>query len=183
MRVAIAHEWLTTLGGSERVVEALLELYPDAPVYTPFLSSRNLPESVREWDVRTSFVQKLPFLHRVSQKYIPLFPMAFESFDLSEYDLVISSSSACAKGVLTAPHTTHICRSVHRCLYRKGHQPLHLLRCHTVCIGHDHHSRCRQVGKHIYVHLLGCIGTAHYKQYSSQHDEELVMKRKLNDSV
>lgn len=109
MRVAIVHEWLTTLGGSERVVEALLELYPDAPVYTTFLSSRNLPESVGEWDVRTSFVQKLPFLHRVSQKYIPLFPMAFESFDLSEYDLVISSSSACAKGVLTAPHTTHIC--------------------------------------------------------------------------
>jgi len=109
MRVAIAHEWLTTLGGSERVVEALLELYPDAPVYTTFLASKNLPDSIREWDVRTSFVQKLPFLHRISQKYIPLFPMAFESFDLSEYDLVISSSSACAKGVLTGSHTTHIC--------------------------------------------------------------------------
>lgn len=109
MRVAIAHEWLTTLGGSERVVEALLELYPDAPVYTTFLASRNLPESMKAWDVRTSFVQKLPFLQKISQKYIPLFPMAFESFDLSGYDLVISSSSACAKGVLTGSHTTHIC--------------------------------------------------------------------------
>jgi glycosyltransferase involved in cell wall biosynthesis len=109
MRVAIAHEWLTTLGGSERVVEALLELYPDAPVYTTFLSSRNLPGSMAAWDVRTSFVQKLPFLHRISQKYIPLFPLAFESFDLSGYDLVISSSSACAKGVLTGPGTLHIC--------------------------------------------------------------------------
>lgn len=109
MRVAIAHEWLTTLGGSERVVEALLELYPEAPVYTSFLSSRNLPDSVMSWDVRTSFVQKLPFLHRVAQRYMPLFPMAFESFDLSGYDLVISSSSACAKGVLTGPGTTHVC--------------------------------------------------------------------------
>lgn len=109
MRVAIAHEWLTTLGGSERVVEALLEIYPDAPVYTTFLSSRNLPESVMRWDVRTSFVQQLPFLHRISQSYIPLFPMAFESFDLSGYDLVVSSSSACAKGVLTGPDTLHLC--------------------------------------------------------------------------
>jgi len=109
MRVAISHEWLTTLGGSERVVEALLEIYPGSPVYTTFLSSRNLPDEMLGWDVRTSFVQKLPFLHKVSQKYIPLFPLAFESFDLSEYDLVFSSSSACAKGILTGPRTIHIC--------------------------------------------------------------------------
>lgn len=109
LRVAIAHEWLTTLGGSERVVEALLEVFPGAPVYTSFLSSVNLPESMRSWDIRPSFVQRLPFLDRVAQRYIPLFPMAFESFDLSAYDLVISSSSACAKGVLTGPDTLHIC--------------------------------------------------------------------------
>ncbi|MDO8735471.1 MAG: glycosyltransferase [Thermoleophilia bacterium] len=109
MRVAIAHEWLTTLGGSERVVETLLEEYPGAPVYTTFLSDRNLPESVAGWDVRTSFVQNLPFLHRISQKYIPLFPLAFESFDLTGYDVVITSSSACSKGVLTGPETLNIC--------------------------------------------------------------------------
>ena len=109
MRVAIAHEWLTTLGGSERVVETMLEIYPGSPVYTTFLSDRNLPESVKGWDVRTSFVQKLPFLHRVSQKYIPLFPLAFESFDLTGYDVVITSSSACSKGVLTGPETLNIC--------------------------------------------------------------------------
>ena len=109
MRVAIAHEWLTTLGGSERVVETMLEIYPGSPVYTTFLSDRNLPESVRSWDVRTSFVQKLPFVHKVSQKYIPLFPLAFESFDLSGYDVVITSSSACSKGVLTGPDALNIC--------------------------------------------------------------------------
>ncbi len=109
LKIAIAHEWLTTLGGSERVVAALLELYPGAPVYTTFLSSRNLPPEMLSWDVRTSFVQKLPFLRRISQKYVPLFPLAFESFDFSSYDLVISSSSACAKGILTGPATTHIC--------------------------------------------------------------------------
>ncbi len=109
LKIAIAHEWLTTLGGSERVVAALLELYPGAPVYTTFHSSRNLPPEMINWDVRTSFVQKLPFLRRISQKYVPLFPLAFESFDFSSYDLVISSSSACAKGILTGPATTHIC--------------------------------------------------------------------------
>jgi glycosyltransferase involved in cell wall biosynthesis len=109
LKVAIAHEWLTTLGGSERVVAALLELYPDAPVHTTFLSSRNLPPEMLEWDVRTSFVQKLPFLRKVSQRYIPLFPLAFESFDFSGYDLVISSSSACAKGILTGAGTLHVC--------------------------------------------------------------------------
>ncbi|MHB8858971.1 MAG: glycosyltransferase [Thermoleophilia bacterium] len=109
LRVAIAHEWLTTLGGSERVVETMLEVYPGSPVYTTFLSDRNLPASVRSWDVRTSFVQKLPLLHRISQKYIPLFPLAFESFDLDGYDVVITSSSACSKGVLTGPETLNIC--------------------------------------------------------------------------
>lgn len=109
MRVAIAHEWLTTLGGSERVVETMLEAYPGSPVYTTFLSDRNLPESVRSWDVRTSFVQRLPMLHRISQKYIPLFPLAFESFDMTGYDVVITSSSACSKGVLTGPETLNIC--------------------------------------------------------------------------
>ncbi len=109
MKVAIAHEWLTTLGGSERVVSALLEVYPQARIYTTFRSSRNLPPQMLDWDVETSFVQKLPFLHRISQKYMPLFPLAFESFDLSGYELVISSSSACAKGVLTGPGTLHVC--------------------------------------------------------------------------
>ena len=109
MRVAISHEWLTTLGGSERVVEAFLDIYPDAPVHTSFLSSRNLPDSVLSWDVRTSFVQQLPFLDSMRQKYLPLFPLAFESFDFSAYDLVLSSSTACAKGILTGPRTVHIC--------------------------------------------------------------------------
>lgn len=109
MRIAIAHEWLTTLGGSERVVAALLEMYPQARIYTAFLSNRSLPDEMLSWDVETSFVQKLPFLDRVAQKYLPLFPLAFESFDLSGYDLVISSSSACAKGVLTRPETLHVC--------------------------------------------------------------------------
>jgi glycosyltransferase involved in cell wall biosynthesis len=109
VQVAIAHEWLTTLGGSERVVETLLEVYPDSPVYTAFLSDRNLPDTVRNWDVRPSFVQKLPFLHRISQKYMPLFPLAFESFDFTGYDVVITSSSACSKGVLTGPETLNIC--------------------------------------------------------------------------
>lgn len=109
MKAAISHEWLTTLGGSERVVEAFLEIYPGSPVYTSFLSSRNLPDSVMSWDIRTSFIQQLPYLHRIAQNYLPLFPLAFESFDFSSYELVLSSSTACAKGIITGPETTHIC--------------------------------------------------------------------------
>lgn len=109
MRVAISHEWLTTLGGSERVVAALLELYPDARVYTAFVSNRSLPPEMLSWDVETSFVQKLPFLDRMAQKYLPLFPLAFETFDFTGCDVVFSVSTACAKGILTGPGTMHVC--------------------------------------------------------------------------
>lgn len=106
MKVAIVCDWLTTIGGAERVVLALHELYPDAPIYT----SQYDPSKI-DWfqgaDVRTTWLQKLP---KSLKKFLPLLrAYAFSRLDLSEYDLVLSSSGAEAKGVKTGPKTSHIC--------------------------------------------------------------------------
>lgn len=109
MRVAIIHDYLNQYGGAERVLEALHELYPDAPVYTSLYDPAAMPESYCDWDIRTSWMQRLPGWRQHFQKYFLLYPSAFESFDLSAYDLILSSSSAYAKGVIPAPGARHIC--------------------------------------------------------------------------
>lgn len=108
MKLAIVHDWLTNMGGAEQVIINFNEIYPDAPIYTTFYNPNNLDEKLRNIDVRTSFLQKKKMIidHK---KYFPLMPLAFENFNLNEYDVVLSSSTCCAKGVLTKPDTVHIC--------------------------------------------------------------------------
>ena len=110
MRVAFVHDWLVTYAGAERVLEQMLLVYPGATVYTlvDFLP-KNSRGFLGTSKVRTSFIQKLPFARRKYRSYLPLMPLAIEQFDLSDYDLVISSSHAVAKGVLTGPNQVHIC--------------------------------------------------------------------------
>lgn len=108
MRVALVHDFLVQMGGAEKVLEALHDLFPEAPVYTSVYDRRAMPASYRSWDIRTSGLQKWPWSARLHRFMLPFYPWAFESFDLSAYDLVISSSSAFAKGVVTQPHTRHI---------------------------------------------------------------------------
>lgn len=109
MKVAIVHEWLETYAGSERVVEQFLELFPDADV---FAVCDFLPEGERGFlkgkVPTTSFIQRLPRARRWFRYYLGLMPLAVEQFDLSGYDLVLSSSHAVAKGVLTGPATLHV---------------------------------------------------------------------------
>lgn len=109
MKVAIVHEWLSVYGGSERVVEEIHELFPEAPIYTLVYDEENMPERFKKYDIRTTFVQKLPFAKKKYPNYLPLMPRAFEEIDLTQYDLVISSSTACAKGVITRSDAIHIC--------------------------------------------------------------------------
>ncbi len=109
MKTAIVHDFLMQMGGAEKVVEIFHDMYPDAPVYTSAYDARAMPERYRSWDIRTSFIQKLWMKQKTHRMAILLYPIAFESFDLSHYDLVLSSSSAFAKGVITQPHTTHVC--------------------------------------------------------------------------
>lgn len=109
MKVALVHDWLNQLGGAEDVLEALVGLYPDAPLYTSLYDRGRMPEHWRGWDVHTSFIDRLPFARSRQQFYFPLYPFAFEHFDLRGYDVVISNKSGFCHGVITGPETLHIC--------------------------------------------------------------------------
>ena len=109
MKVAIIHDWLVSYGGGESVVLKLHEIFPNAPIYTSVYDKNKMEKYFKNIDIRTSFIQKLPFALVKHRYYLPLMPLAFEQFDLSEYDLVISSSSCCAKGVNVNSNTLHIC--------------------------------------------------------------------------
>ncbi len=109
MKVALVHDWLNQYGGAELVLEALKELFPEAPVYTSIYEPRAMPPFYRQWDIRTSFMDKLPFVKTHHQPFLPFYPLAFESFNLSGYDLVISNKSGFCHGVITSPETVHIC--------------------------------------------------------------------------
>lgn len=110
MRVAIVHYWLVNVRGGEKVLEALCELYPDADIYTHVYDPSKFKNSViGQHQIFQSFISKLPAAKRWYQNYLPLMPLALEQFDLSDYDLVISSESGPAKGVIPAPGRPHIC--------------------------------------------------------------------------
>jgi glycosyltransferase involved in cell wall biosynthesis len=109
MKIAIIHDYLNQYGGAERVVEALHDVFPEAPIYTSIYLPQNMPESFRKMDIRPSFMQRLPFLAKHFKKYLLLYPKAIESFDLAQYEIVISSSSAFAKAAIAAPMASHIC--------------------------------------------------------------------------
>jgi len=109
MKVALVHDYLNQMGGAERVVMAFHEMFPDAPIYTSIYDPQRVDKAFQQMDIRTSFMQKLPLVTKHHQPYLPFYPFAMESLDLRGYDLVLSSSSAFGKGVLTRPETMHIC--------------------------------------------------------------------------
>lgn len=110
VRVAIIHDWLYTYAGAEKVLEQIINCFPDADLFSliDFLPD-NERGFIQNKSVITSFIQKLPFAKTKHREYLPLMPLAVEQFDVSSYDLVISSSHAVAKGVLTGPDQLHIC--------------------------------------------------------------------------
>ena len=108
MKVAIVHDWLTNYGGAETFVELLLRMYPEADMFTLVHDKKKLKGHFEETKIFTSKIQRLPFSTKIYTKLLKFMPKAFESFDLSVYDLVISSSSSCAKGVIVPPHIPHI---------------------------------------------------------------------------
>jgi glycosyltransferase involved in cell wall biosynthesis len=109
LKVALVHDYLNQYGGAERVLEELHALFPSAPVYTSMYWPEKMSPTINRLDIRTSFMQRLPLVTRNHQPFLLLYPLAFESFDLSEFDVVISNSSAFCKGVVTSPGTLHIC--------------------------------------------------------------------------
>lgn len=109
LKVAIVHDWLVSYAGADRVVDCMHHVFPDAPIYTLVYDKDKMPAWFRDYDIRTTWIQKLPFATKLYKKLLPLMPGAFEALDLSEYDLVLSSSSSCSKGVITRPDAVHIC--------------------------------------------------------------------------
>jgi glycosyltransferase involved in cell wall biosynthesis len=109
MKVALVHDYLNQMGGAERVVLALHEMFPEAPLYTSIYDPQSVDNAFKSIDIRTSFMQKFPFVKKHHQPFLPFYPFAMEQLDLRGYDLVLSSSSAFAKGIITRPETMHIC--------------------------------------------------------------------------
>jgi len=109
VRTAIVHDWLVTLAGAERVLEAIYEVYP-SPIFTLVADRKALKDSIfKDARIHTSFIQRFPKAKEKYRNYLPFFPLAIEQFDLSDYDLIISSSYAVAKGVITNSNQVHIC--------------------------------------------------------------------------
>lgn len=108
-RVAFVHDWVTTYAGSERVLEQMLRIFPEADVFTLFNFVDKSNERFIPGPMHTSFLQHIPLMRSRYRWFLPLMPFAVEQFDLSGYDLVVSSSHAVAKGVITGPDQLHVC--------------------------------------------------------------------------
>lgn len=109
LKVAIVHDWLVNYAGADRVVDQLHQLFPSAPIYTLVYDQTNMPKRFATYDIRTTYLQKIPFASKLYKNMLTMMPKAFEQLDLSEFDLVISSCSSCSKGVITRPDAIHIC--------------------------------------------------------------------------
>lgn len=109
MRIAIVHHWLVSEGGGERVVETLASMFPDADIFTLVASPEGIPQALRDRRITQSFLSRLPFSARIYRHLLPLYPLAVEQLDLSDYDVVISSDAGPMKGVIIAPEAIHIC--------------------------------------------------------------------------
>ncbi len=109
MKIALVHDWLTGMRGGEKCLEVLCELFPDAPIYTLLHNKGTMSSAIESKKIFTSFLDNLPAKQKQYRKYLPLFPFAIAQFDLSEYDLIISTSHAVAKNVRVRKDAVHIC--------------------------------------------------------------------------
>ncbi len=109
MKVALVHDWLPFMGGAERVLSNFIELYPSSPIYTTICNKSKLDSPIKNAKIITSYLQKGKVEIKNHRNLFPFMPMAIESFNLNNYDIVLSSSSSVAKSVITSPDTLHIC--------------------------------------------------------------------------
>jgi glycosyltransferase involved in cell wall biosynthesis len=107
-KIALVHDWLNQMGGAEQVLENLVDLF-HAPVYTSMYWPKGVSPAYQKWDIRTTWLDKVPGVKRHHQLFFLLYPLAFESLDLDGYDVVLSNKSGFCHGVITPPETVHIC--------------------------------------------------------------------------
>ncbi len=108
-KLALVHYWLTGMRGGEKVVQSICNVFSGIDIYTLVYNKEKVSEEINRHRIQTSFIQKMPFSKSKYQSYLPFMPIAVEQFDMSAYDIVISSESGIAKGVVTKPETCHIC--------------------------------------------------------------------------
>ncbi len=130
MKIALVHDYLSQKGGAERVLKVFSEMYPEAPIFCLFYDEEKMGKMFSGKKIITSFLQKMPLVRRRYQWYLPLMPLATESYDLSEFDVVLSSTSAFSKGILTKPGTAHFsyCHTPTRYLWSDSHSYVNELR-------------------------------------------------------
>ena len=109
MKTAIIHYWLVNMRGGEKMLEALLDMFPDADIYTHVYDPSAVSDVINSYPIYTSYINKLPFAKKLYQKYMPLMPNALNGFNLQKYDLIISSEAGPVKGVVPNPDAYHIC--------------------------------------------------------------------------
>lgn len=109
MSLVLIHDWLNQIGGAEDVLEKLVDRYPGAPIYTSIYAPELMPAPYRRWPIRTSFMDRLPGVHRHHQPYLPLYPLAFERFDLRGHTVLLSNKSGFCHGVRKPEGARHIC--------------------------------------------------------------------------
>lgn len=109
MRVALVHDYLVQHGGAERVLAVFADMFPKAPLFTLVYDKEAMRGAFEERDIRTSFLQRIPWAKRNHRLFPVLMPLAIEQFDFRDFDLVISDSSSYAKGIITGPQTLHVC--------------------------------------------------------------------------
>jgi glycosyltransferase involved in cell wall biosynthesis len=109
VKLALVHDWLNQIGGAEDVLDVLVKMYPQSPVYTSIYAPDMMPKHYQTWDIRTLWLDKMPAIHTKHQPYLPLYPKAWEKLDLSEYDVVLSNKSGFCHGFKKGDNTVHIC--------------------------------------------------------------------------
>lgn len=109
MKLALVHDWLNQIGGAEDVLDDMVKLYPNSPLYTSIYAPELMPAYYRQWDIRTLWLDKLPGIHKHHQPYLPVYPLGWGGLDLSDYDVVLSNKSGFCHGFHYGKNTLHIC--------------------------------------------------------------------------
>jgi glycosyltransferase involved in cell wall biosynthesis len=109
MKIALAHDWLNQMGGAENVLEELVNMYPAAPVFTTIYAPTLMPVAYQHWDIRASWLNRAPAIHRHHQPYLPLYPAAVSSLNFDGYDVILSNKSGFIHGLPHSPQQLHIC--------------------------------------------------------------------------
>jgi glycosyltransferase involved in cell wall biosynthesis len=108
-KLALVHDWLNQIGGAEDVLDTLVDLYPEHPIFTSIYAPDVMPSHYTDWDIRTRWIDRMPGIHSHHQPYLPLYPIAWGGLDLSEYDVILSNKSGFCHGVQNGKNTLHIC--------------------------------------------------------------------------